>query len=176
MHRVYPWLQYSPEEIKRGLHFRNLKIPFARQSSPQSNMSLASPGINGKPGYILAVSNFLGQPVLTIGSFVGHRYHNWTVSNLATSGPCPLLGKWSAVSLQFCQYTHGRLLLSLLCRMGSALWHVFAFSFVFIGKDLLSLCLIRPLQAGCADPVSQTQLVSWIQKVTNLHMTATASP
>lgn len=40
---------------------------------------------------------------------------------------------------------------------------VFVYSILFC-QDLLSLCLIRPLQAGCTDPVSQTQLVSWIQK------------
>lgn len=39
------------------------------------------------------------------------------------------------------------------------------FDFYFFNKDLLSLCLIRPLQAGCTDPVSQPQLVSWIQQV-----------
>lgn len=35
---------------------------------------------------------------------------------------------------------------------------------IFFNKDLLSLCLIRPLQAGCTDPVPQTELVSWIQQ------------
>lgn len=38
------------------------------------------------------------------------------------------------------------------------------FLLYFSNKDLLSLCLIRPLWAGCTDPVSQTQLVSWIQQ------------
>lgn len=40
---------------------------------------------------------------------------------------------------------------------------VFLFLFIYKMKDLLSLCLIRPLYAGCTDPVFQTLLVSWIQ-------------
>lgn len=39
-----------------------------------------------------------------------------------------------------------------------------ALSYFFFNKDLLSLCLIRPFQAGCTDPVPQTELVSWIQQ------------
>lgn len=52
----------------------------------------------------------------------------------------------------------------LVCMMHSAVGVVFSYFFFPPNKDLLSLCLIRPLQAGCTDPVPQTELVSWIQQ------------
>lgn len=94
-------------------------------------------------------------------------------SNSASGGSAPLLGKKQPqnpalsptvlpASTGFCKkcfYFQPSGLL--VCMMHSA---VGVLCLIFFNKDLLSLCLIRPLQAGCTDPVPQTQLVSWIQQ------------
>lgn len=115
----------------------------------------------------------------------GHDLDPWAlgqlrVSNLASDVPSPLLGKIRHE--RDCPTSKPRLLQKILscsavcfgCFVGCCLLLVCVFT-LFFDTDLLSLCLIRPLRAGCTDPVSQTQLVSWIQQGCNSQTKATAS-